>query len=256
LLETTWYTKYAFQYLINDLAFLAQILAYITMIHNRNQYGEEVRLRSQEARITWALLGLCVRPQPRTNHLRCLTGRLHAISVLLTGEGVPPSGDVVFEDSEGVDNVEETTFEPVTALEKQERQRQHDYWRAVGRVVNSSWNHLARSQKKPEEIEAMDAAAKQALDDCRARLDNRENRDLVYSVLVMRHLSETWVKDGSPDLAVDGAMEFINPTTSSIPIEATMQWNISRRFVEQEASGRSTALVLSVLAGMAVRAWA
>lgn len=226
------------------------------MIHNRNQYGEEVRLRSQEARITWALLGLCVRPQPKTNHLRCLTGRLHAISVMLTGEGVPPSGDVVFEDSEGVDDVEVNTFEPATALEKQERQRQHEFWRAVGRVVNNSWNHVARTQKNPEEIEAMEAAAKLALDDCRARLDNRENRDLVYSVLVMRHLSEMWVKDDTQDVAMDGAMEFIHTGTGTTPVDATMQWNISRRFVEQEASGRSTALVLSVLAGMAVRAWA
>lgn len=226
------------------------------MIHNRNQYGEEVRLRSQEARITWALLGLCVRPQPRTHHLKCLTGRLHAISVVLTGEGVPPSGDVMFEDSDGVDDVEENTFEPATALEKQERQRQHEFWRAVGRVVSNSWNHMVRSQKSPEEIEAMDAAAKLALDDCRARLDNRENRDLVYSVLVMRHLSENWAKDGSQDTAMDGAMEFIYAGTGTTPVNATMQWNVSRRFVEQEASGRSTALVLSVLAGMAVRAWA
>lgn len=224
------------------------------MIHNRGQYGEEVRLRSQEARITWALLGLCVRPQPRTNHLRCLTGRLHAISVMLTGEGVPPSGDVVFEDSEGVDDVEENASQPSTALEKQERERQHEYWRAVGRVVSNSWNHLARSQKSPEEVGAMDAAAKQALDECRARLDNRENRDLVYSVLVMRHLSEKWSRDGSQDISMDGAVEFIQAGTA--PANATMQWNVSRRFIEQEASGRSTALVLSVLAGMAVRAWA
>lgn len=175
---------------------------------------------------------------------------------MLTGEGVPPSGDVVFEDSEGVDDVEVNTFEPATALEKQERQRQHEFWRAVGRVVNNSWNHVARTQKNPEEIEAMEAAAKLALDDCRARLDNRENRDLVYSVLVMRHLSEMWVKDDTQDVAMDGAMEFIHTGTGTTPVDATMQWNISRRFVEQEASGRSTALVLSVLAGMAVRAWA
>jgi hypothetical protein len=232
------------------------------MIHNRSQYGEEVRLRSQEARITWALLGLCVRPQPRTNHLRCLTGRLHAISVMLTGEGVPPNGDVVFEDSDGVDDVEENAARPTTAPEKQERQRQHEFWRAVGRVVSNSWNHVARSQKSPEEVMTMDTAAKQALKDCRARLDNHENRDLVYSVLVMRHLSEYWVKDGSQDIAMDGTMEFLlqadtkNITTTSIPADATTQWNVSRRFVEQEAAGRSTALVLSVLAGMAVRAWA
>jgi hypothetical protein len=232
------------------------------MIHNRSQYGEEVRLRSQEARITWALLGLCVRPQPRTNHLRCLTGRLHAISVMLTGEGVPPNGDVVFEDSDGVDDVEENAARPTTAPEKQERQRQHEFWRAVGRVVSNSWNHVARSQKSPEEVMTMDTAAKQALKDCRARLDNHENRDLVYSVLVMRHLSEYWVKDGSQDIAMDGTMEFLlqadtkNITTTSIPADATTQWNVSRRFVEQEAAGRSTALVVSVLAGMAVRAWA
>ena len=229
------------------------------MIHNRSQYGEEVRLRSQEARITWALLGLCVRPQPRTNHLRCLTGRLHAISVMLTGDGVPPNSDVVFEDSDGVDDVEENTAQPTTAPEKQERQRQHEYWRAVGRVVSNSWNHVARSQKSSEEVIAMDMAAKQALNDCRARLDNRENRDLVYSVLVMRHLSECWAKDGSQDVAMDGTMEFLqadNENITIIPADATMQWNVSRRFVEQEATGRSTALVLSVLAGMAVRAWA
>lgn len=226
------------------------------MIHNRNQYGEEVRLKSQEARITWALLGLCVRPQPRTNHLKCLTGRLHAISVMLTGEGVPPSGDVMFEDGDGVDDVEENPFEPATALKKQERQRQHEFWRAVGRVVSNSWNHMMRSQKSPQEMEAMDAAAKLALDDCRARLDNHENRDLVYSVLVMRHLSENWAEDDSQDVAMDGAMEFIDAGTGTTPVSATIQWNVSRRFVEREASGRSTALVLSVLAGMAVRAWA
>lgn len=225
------------------------------MIHNRNQHGEEVKLKSQEARITWALLGLCVRPQPRTNHLRSLTGRLHAISVMLTGDGVPNSGDVVYEDGDGVDDVDPTPpSEPMSALQKQEKQRQHDFWRAVGRVVSNSWNHVARSQKSGAELETMDAEARRALDDCRARLDNRENRDLVYSVLRMRHLSEQWAKTGSEDMAMDGAAEATQ--IGSTPADVTVQWNVSKRFVEQEAAGRSTALVLSVVAGMAGRAWA
>ena len=254
LLETTWFSKYAFQYLVNDLAFLAQMLAYITMIHNRNQYGEEVKLRSQEARITWAMLGLCVRPQPRTSHLRCLTGRLHAISVMLTSEGVPLGGDVVFEDSDRIDDVDDGPQLPISTLQRQERERSHDFWKAVGRVVSNSWNHSARSQKDLDELEAMDVAVKQALDECRARLDNRENRDLVYSVLLMRHLSEKWASGGSEDLIMDGGTEALQ--VGSTPADATMQWNVSRRFVEQEARGRSTALVLSVIADMAERVWA
>lgn len=257
LLETTWFSRYAFQYLAEDLAFLAQILAYITMIHDLSQYGADSadgKLKSQEARITWALLGLCVRPQRRTSHLRCLTGRLHAISVMLTGDGIPPAGDVLFEDGEGVDNVDGMPQENLSALQKQEQQRCHEFWRAIGRVVSNSWNHSARSQRSSEDLEAMDAAARQALDECRARLDNRENRDLVYSVLNMRHLSEMWAKSGTEDVSMDGAAE--SSLMGSTPNDAMRQWNISRRFVELEASGRSTSLVLSVIAGMAGRAWA
>jgi hypothetical protein len=254
LLETTWFSKYAFQYLVNDLAFLAQILAYITLIHDRSQYGEEVKLRSQEARITWALLGLCVRPQPRTSHLRCITGRLHAISVILTGDGAPSGGDVVFEDGEGVDDVDETPQDNLSALQKQERERTHEFWRAVGRVVTNSWNHSARAQRSPQELESMDTAVGEALDECRARLDNRENRDLVYSVLNMRHLSEKWAKDGGEDVTMDGAAE--SSQVGSTPNDAMVQWNVSRRFVEREAGGRSTSLVLSVIADMAARVWA
>jgi white-opaque regulator 2 len=254
LLETTWFSKYAFQYLVNDLAFLAQILAYITLIHDRSQYGEEVKLRSQEARITWALLGLCVRPQPRTSHLRCITGRLHAISVMLTGDGAPSGGDVVSEDGEGVDDVDETPQDNPSALRKQERERSHKFWKAVGRVVTNSWNHSARAHRSAQELEAMDTAARQALDECRARLDNRENRDLVYSVLNMRHLSEKWAKDGGEDVTMDGAAE--SSQVGSIPNDVTTKWNVSRRFIEREAGGRSTSLVLSVIAGMAARAWA
>ncbi len=69
-------------------------------------------------------------------------------------------------------------------LAKQLKSRQNDFWFHVGQFVT------AMPQDTPEAAQAMRDREEGCLHKCRALLDHLESRDMLYSIMLMRHVGE------------------------------------------------------------------
>ena len=174
LLETgpsKWFGNQGFPLLCADRTQLGNILAYLTLVSNHaDTYIENATLASQEARVTWAMLELCVRPEHDGGEEADKLGlRCRALGAILTGESfstpTASMSDFVHQD--------EAEPEPrETALEKQVARRCEEFWKMV---------EAAAATQSSSGIGLSAAAVRQ----CRPLLDGIESRDIIYSIMLL-----------------------------------------------------------------------
>ncbi|OJJ49405.1 hypothetical protein ASPZODRAFT_61087 [Penicilliopsis zonata CBS 506.65] len=233
-LETRWFQEKALHHLMANSQLVAEYSALIDAFNDRNLTDPNVvaRLESFEASIVWSTMDICRRVPNLFNgnheqdpdHLAAST-RLDVIEALITGEHLD------------LNPLEELVHEPSSnppSLPDQLHQRILDFWNCIGHFLTLHDNE-ASSGKEIDDT----------LGRCRTLLDTYENRDVIYSIAIARHLGQRWA---------DFPRSLPHPITTNEK-DAGAKLFVAQRFLEQEASGKGTTQVIKRVCGMVIRSW-
>jgi hypothetical protein len=218
-----WFSKDGFDLLAANRSLLGLVLAFLTLVSANHDAPIDANdtLASQEARVTWGLLSLCVRPDHHGDaEADKLARRFRIVESLLTGE---PLTSTAASMSEFVHQEPEPEPEPKeevkqSVFEKQLSRRSEDFWKTLESIASAQ----GRGDDGVTEIKEV------LLDQARALLDGKESRDVIYSAVMLG-----WGKNGEP----------------------SSERELAKRFLQTESSGRATELVSKTLAGMGLRAF-
>lgn len=248
-LETRWFAHRAVNYLVANSRLCDQ---FVTLIRRYNpntadpNYWNVVMItQSLEATVIWAMMGMCrqVSSSAKSDEgdekerenlekdvkegVHDAAKRLEIFENLITGEYLDsdsapqPTPQQSGEGSNGV---------PFNA---QLQEREHDFWRLVHKFLT---------------IRDDEASAAKEIDDtlasARNLLDSRENRDVIYSICIARHVGAR--------MAEFPAMQ---QPQSNDEEESRNKLFIAQKFVNDEAAGKGTNQVVQRLCGMASRSW-
>ena len=218
-----WFSKEGFDLLASNRPLLGLVLAYLTLVSSNHDAPIDANdtLASQEARATWGLLSLSVRPDHHGDaEADKLARRFRILESLLTGEPLTSTPASMSEfvhqepepEPEPKEEVKQSTFE------KQLARRSDDFWKTLESIASAQ----GRGDDGVTEIKEM------LLPQTRALLDRRESRDVIYSAVMLG-----WGKNGDP----------------------SSERELAKRFLQTQSSGRATELVCKTVAGMALRAF-
>ncbi|KEF56070.1 uncharacterized protein A1O9_07651 [Exophiala aquamarina CBS 119918] len=216
--SSKWFAKEGFQLLCADRVQLGNVLAYLTLVSNHTDTSNSdiATLASQEARVTWALLELCVRPEDSSGEeTDKLARRCRALGALLTGQ---PFSSPTTSLADFVHQYEADPEPKTRAFEKQAMKRSDDFWKLV---ETAAANQHPNGHGVPSAI----------LSQIRPLLDSQENRDTIYSIMLL----------GS---------------RAAGHSELSSERDLAKRYLETQASGRATNQVFVTISGMALRAFA
>lgn len=181
-----------------------------------NRLADHIRSKqpailSEEAKLIWALFRLCQMPTATTNGTQWLpqpeeaqrqnqlVQRLRVLEALLAGE---------YLSTNPLSPPNQTTSN--TGISNQLKQREIEFWFCIGQVVS---------------IRETDPSSAKLLDDslarCRTNLSKFEQRDVIYSIAIVRHVGRRWGGVMQPGPEVAKAKEEYDVATSFLRREAT-----------------------------------
>ena len=225
LLETPWFSDDGYMSLVSDRSLLTQFENYVAAVSDSSSVA------NQEARLVWALLCMCRRrPLPGfagefiNDKEHALDGdevaekRLDIIEALITGRQLASNPLV--------GNAVPSLNPSLSTLTQQLNNRSQDFWLHVGEFASTS--------------DSDGDVVERILSKSRKLLDNLENRDVIYSIMLMRHIGEKW-----PDKQIKEAEDERD----------TKDWLAAKGFLESEAEGQAMNVVMKRFCSMALRAW-
>lgn len=234
-LETRWFQDKALSQLLTNAQLMAEYSALIDAFNDRNLGDPAVlsRVESFEASVVWQSMCLCRNLANRMNgsasqdpELITAAKRLDVFEALVTGEYLdinPLAQPIVQQPPPNT-----------SSLALQLHQRAVDFWSAVGHFLTLH-DDEASSAKEIDDTLAR----------CRTLLDTYENRDVIYSIAIARHLGQRWA---------DFPRSVPQPTTTDEK-DAGAKLFVAQKFLEQEAAGKGTTQVIKRICGMVVRSW-
>lgn len=234
LLEIRWYTEKALSVLMEDQQLMADYSALIDAFNEWNLADGEtlVRLESFEASIIWRSMVLCRQASNTENgqsvrdwNLLVAKARVDAIEALLTWKHLE------------LNSMSRTLeLEAATPPNPPDQfiQRQLDFWSEIGEFLILHDNEASSAK------EIDDTLAR-----CRQLLDTYENRDIIYSIAVARHLGQRWAD-------FPNSMPKVGYTDEK---EAGTKLYVAQKFLEEEAEGKGTTQIYKRVCCMAVRSW-
>ncbi|PYH45943.1 putative C6 finger domain protein [Aspergillus saccharolyticus JOP 1030-1] len=232
--ETRWFQDKALTHLLANAQLMAEYSALIDAFNDPNLNDPNViaRLESFEASVVWSSMTLCRHvmnvsggAQPEYD-LLASAKRLDVIEAMITGEHLDSNPLSVFPTREPAANP--------PSMPDQLTQRSLDFWSAVGYFLTLHDNEASSAK------EIDDTLAR-----CRTLLDTYENRDVIYSIAIARHLGQRWA---------DFPRSFPQPITTNEK-DAGAKLYVAQKFLEQEAGGKGTTQVIKRICGMVVRSW-
>ena len=224
-----WFATEGFQFVASDRTMLGLVLAYLTLISNNadKPLGEDATLASQEARVTWGSLSLCMRLEhDGGKEVDKVAQRFKILESILAGEplAAPPASmsefvhqDEIEEHKESEPESKEPEDIKASAFDKQVTKRKDDFWKTL--------EFIAIAQGRGEEA-FKDIT--EAMEQVKALADGKENRDIIYAALLLG-----WGRNGDP----------------------SSERELAKRFLQAQAMGRATNLVYATIAGMSLRAF-
>ncbi|KAI9932958.1 hypothetical protein MW887_009210 [Aspergillus wentii] len=234
-LETRWFQEKALTHLMGNAQLMAEYSALIDAFNDRNLSDPNViaRLESFEASVVWSSMTLCRHVMSVSNgthgqdyDLLVASTRLDVIESLITGEHLDSNPLAQFAAREPSSNP--------PSLPDQLLQRALDFWSALGHFLTLHDNEASSAK------EIDDTLAR-----CRTLLDTFENRDVIYSIAIARHVGQRWA---------DFPRSLPQPVTTNEK-DAGAKLYVAQKFLEQEASGKGTTQVIKRICGMVVRSW-
>jgi len=240
-LETDWYSRYGLEHLLHDAPLtrtFAHMIGQFRTVPGNDSSGL-TRVRSLEVKVVWQLFCLCrVAPPtmngsgtPPTDQYQPIevVKRLEVFEALVTGH---------FTDANPVMQIR---YDPQLGRDKF---FQVEFWRLVGDFVSTRTPSAAASAdtdaaNTPQNLERI-------LYDARAILYMLENRDVLYSVMIARHV-------GPRVLEFPGDM--VDPPRDPDPENVYTKLWIAKKFIENESQGQGTTQVVQRCCDMAVRSW-
>jgi hypothetical protein len=217
LLETDYFTTSGVGKLLATrslLSEIAELLRHFTRVGGPNMAQEEYRCRATEARAVWHILMLC-RPDVDANStittvtdLTTPHGRLDVLEALLTN-------------------------------------RQISQQNIKSQNADLFWVELAKFLTNRVDDPATAVDTDHSLHQCRTRLSGRENRDVIYSLMVTRH--HAWKVSGFP--------HSMHPESGGESSHVNKVY-IAHKFIADEAGYRGTNHPIQRICDMAMRSWA
>lgn len=239
-LETRWFQVRGLSHLLHDGRLLAQYATLVARLGIMPTVPHYLQImaatNSLEASVIWATMCLCRPvanasnlPNGQMNSLDATDGvhdackRLEMFEHLVSGQYLT---------SEPASNPE--TARNGTVFDEQLKFREREFWRLMNKFLT---------------IRDDEACSAKDIDDtlagCRNLLDSRENRDVIYSVAIARHLGQRMAE--FPDN--------LQQPTSNDEHDARARLYVAKKFIEDEATGKGTNQVIQRLCGMAMRSW-
>lgn len=190
------------------------------------------RLESFEASIIWRSMLLC-RQVPHSENgqygedwnLLAASARLTAIEALLSWNHL---------DQNSLSR--KLRMEAATPPNQLDQflERQLDFWGELGEFLTLHDNE-ASSAKQIDDT----------LGRCRQLLDTYENRDIIYSIAIARHLGQRWTD-------FPNSLPKVANTNEK---ESSTKLFVAQKFIEEEAEGKGTTQIYKRICCMAVRSW-
>lgn len=241
-LETRWFQLRGLSHLLHDNRLCEQFANLIPRFTidpaNANYYLTIPITQSLEASIIWSIMCLCRlvanTPNPtngQVNYLEVNDGvqdaarRLDIFENMVTGQ---------YLDAEPAEATEPTRNGTGTMFDDQLKFREREFWRLMHAFLT------IRDDEASSAKEIDDTLGK-----CRGLLDSRENRDVLYSVAISRHLGQRMSE--FPD-------NLQQPHTNDEQ-DARAKLYVAKQFIEDEAKGKGTNQVIQRLCGIAMRSW-
>ena len=235
-LESKWFTSKGVAKIVGDKPLLELFSALVTQFGKANTApskeaaeAENVVSAAIEARVVWALAN---------------TVRTSAAEANGASSGLVPATDDPIEAAHRL-NIFESLLtgrvtgsnlltQPVPGSTDHHRLRELEFWFTMGHFVCISYDDASSSKEIDDALGAL-----------RNLLDGRENRDVLYSIAVVRALSQR-------------VSEY---TESDQPLHLDESDNkskllVAKQFVAKEASGSGTTNVIRRLCELATRTWA
>ncbi len=201
-----------------------------------NYYQITAATKSLEASVVWSMMGLCrqVANTPNATNgqvshpevddgVKDAAARLELYEKLISGE---------YLDTDPLPPTENTSNG--TAFEEQLKYREREFWRLVNTFLTLR-DDEASSAKEIDDT----------LSSCRNLLDSRENRDVIYSIAIARHVGQRMAE--FPDN--------LQQPTSNDEEDPSTKLFVAKKFIEDESNGKGTNQVIQRLCGMAMRSW-
>lgn len=234
LLEIRWYSEKALSVLMEDQQLVADYSALIDAFNDWNLGDGETlaRLESFEASIIWRSMVLC-RQVPNTEtgtyggdwNLLVANTRINAIEALLTWNHL--------ETNTLSRSLQMDAATPPNQPD-QFMQRQLEFWSELG-------DFLILHDDEASSAKEIDDTLKR----CRQLLDTYENRDIIYSIAIVRHLGQRWAD-------FPNSLPTVGYTDEK---EAGTKLYVAHKFLEEEAEGKGTTQIYKRVCCMAVRSW-
>lgn len=241
-LETRWFQLRGLSHLLHDNRLCEQFASLIPRFTIdpaiANYYLTIPITQSLEASIIWSIMCLCRlvanTPNPtngQVNYLEVNDGvqdaarRLDIFENMVTGQ---------YLDAEPAEATEPTRNGTGTMFDDQLKFREREFWRLMHTFLT------IRDDEASSAKEIDDTLGK-----CRGLLDSRENRDVLYSVAIARHLGQRMSE--FPD-------NLQQPHTNDEQ-DARAKLYVAKQFIEEEAKGKGTNQVIQRLCGIAMRSW-
>jgi hypothetical protein len=237
-LETRWFRDKGLSQLLTNAQLMAQYSALIDAFGDK-QVGEPAvrgRVESFEASVVWDTMSICrsarhlVRsgnPEPMQEYdLLTTANRFDVLEALITDDHLK-------------DNPlsQELAREPPpnpNSLQDQLRMRSLKFWNCIGHFLTLHDNEASSA------VEIDETLAR-----CRTLLDQIENRDVLYSFAIGRHLGQR-LSDYPRNRPTEGSSDEKNAHTKLY---------VAQRFIEDEAKDKGTNQVVKRLCGMVYRLW-
>ncbi|KAI4214602.1 MAG: hypothetical protein LQ351_003019 [Letrouitia transgressa] len=238
--ETNWFRAKGINHLTNDsriCELIATLLSRVTLdTTNVHFYHDMAVNNSLEANILWLLMAL---PRSVANASKPSNGQANNVE---TSDGVLDAANRVeiFEnlvlgqylDVEVPINKEGSRNG--TTFDNQLKSREHEFWRLMSKFLTLRDDEASSAKEIDDTLTA-----------CRGLLESRENRDVIYSIAIARHLGQRMSE--FPD-------NLSQPSNNS-ETDPKGRLLVAKDFLEGEAKGKGTNQVIQRLCGIAVRSW-
>ncbi len=236
-LETRWFQTRGLARLLHDYKLCELFAALLHRFHNARADDRDATTLTQnvEARVIWSLMTMC-RSAGLTNGLKGqidndmdseglgeAVKRLDIFETLVSGHHMdviplaPPDRS-----RSGASHYEQQKF------------REREFWFLIAQFLTLR-DDEASSAKQIDDT----------LTTCRALLDSRENRDVIYSIAIVRHIGQRY-----PEFP-DNVQQPIGNDEQ----DAKAKLYVAKKFIEDEAQGKGTTQVIQRLCGVAMKSW-